>query len=281
MSKIDYSKWDELENDFEAASKQEDQLRRMANKEKYLKEREEKQRIWLEQQKKEGKDVSKYEAMHAKNQSELATNGHSLQSHKSSTSCGCGYVDPEELKRIDEERKRNPPESLEVKNVKKLKAIDAAKEHGGILFKEGNIKESLAVYERGIMICNGTYGLSDVEQEQLYHTEMLLNLNIAACHLKLEEWTSAVSACKQALQIQSKNPKAYYRLGQAYIGLGEYEQAQSNLRLALELLPSDAGIKKELDRCIVLEQKANKKAKETMMKMGQQLSKMNMAADSS
>lgn len=53
-------------------------------------------------------------------------------------SCGCGYVDPEQLKRIAAQNAKVPQLSTEQKNEKKKKAVAATREHGNQLFKEGN-----------------------------------------------------------------------------------------------------------------------------------------------
>jgi hypothetical protein len=40
------------------------------------------------------------------------------------------------------------------------------------------------VYDRGVLICNGCYGLGEEDSERLQRLEGLLDLNIAACMLK-------------------------------------------------------------------------------------------------
>jgi hypothetical protein len=114
-----------------------------------------------------------------------------------------------------EERKHELP--LEEKNRKKIAAVDATREHGKQLFAEGKYEHACAVYERvrakrerlrgavrltltrvakGVLIINGCYGMSDEEMERLGKMETLLNLNMAACKLKLKEFPRAVDLCK-------------------------------------------------------------------------------------
>ena len=48
--------------------------------------------------------------------------------------------------------------------------------------------------------------------------------NLAAVHIKLEEFGSAILDADNAIKVDPKYIKAYYRKGSAYIGLGKYKQ---------------------------------------------------------
>jgi hypothetical protein len=41
--------------------------------------------------------------------------------------------------------------------------------------------------------------------------EILLEMNMAACKLKLKQWKEAIDHCKMALQIEKQNVKAVFR----------------------------------------------------------------------
>ena len=56
-----------------------------------------------------------------------------------------------------------------------------------------------------------------------------LRLNVAACTLKLEDWTTARKACELVLASEPAHAKALYRLAQALDGAGEVKQAMSVL----------------------------------------------------
>jgi hypothetical protein len=45
--------------------------------------------------------------------------------------------------------------STDQKNVKKVAAVEATREHGNQLFKAGDLDQAYAVYERGVLIVNG------------------------------------------------------------------------------------------------------------------------------
>ena len=81
--------------------------------------------------------------------------------------CGCGYVDPEKLKkmayvlcalslalssltvcRCSADRASKPEMPLEVRNKKKLLAIEATRLDGNRLFKEKEYEQAFKIYER-------------------------------------------------------------------------------------------------------------------------------------
>ena len=54
------------------------------------------------------------------------------------------------------------------------------------------------VYAKGILIINGAYGLSDADQAKLTQLELTLDLNMAACQLKLQNYLKVIDHCKMA-----------------------------------------------------------------------------------
>ncbi len=64
----------------------------------------------------------------------------------------------------------------------------------------------------------------------------------AACHLKLSKPSEAAADCREVLERDPRNVKALFRLGQALVGLKDYEEAIKQLKQAAELEPNDKGI---------------------------------------
>ena len=73
----------------------------------------------------------------------------------------------------------------------------------------------------------------------------ILLLNIALCHLKRNNPREAVKCCKEAIEVKSDNPKAFYRLGVAQKANGELEPAKESLLKAINLSPNDQIIRSE------------------------------------
>lgn len=80
--------------------------------------------------------------------------------------------------------------------------------------------------------------LWNCEPEELEKCRFLLvaiQLNIAACYLKLENYEYAIEVCKRALDRDSSSVKAYYRLGQAYLETGEYDEGVEFVNMGLQV----------------------------------------------
>ena len=140
---------------------------------------------------------------------------------------GGGFTgDINELKKQEKEKLENSLPLPEL-NEKKIRAIYATKEDGNRLFSQEipNIQLAAQVYERGIMIINGLYGISDEKWSEISKIECSLYLNLAACYLKLKEPFKTIDYCNQALKIDKTQKKAYYRIGQAYMEMGKYKEA--------------------------------------------------------
>ena len=208
---MNYSKWEKLEQEEAEEERLEKERKRAESKARYEKSEKERKEKWLKKKLKEDPnfDLHEYEHTHGKSR------------------CGCGYADPKELKRLEAERKANAPNELTVeeKNLKKISAVEATREHGAILFKEGKYAHAYAVYERGCLIINGMIDISDETFDQMNKVEGILDVNMAACKLKLKEYQAALDSCRMALNIDEKHVKAHYRMGQAYHAMGKFAQA--------------------------------------------------------
>lgn len=81
--------------------------------------------------------------------------------------------------------------------------------------------------------------LWNCEPEELEKCRFLLvaiQLNIAACYLKLKNYEYAIEVCKRALDRDSSSVKAYYRLGQAYLETGEFDEGIKFVNMGLQVI---------------------------------------------
>jgi len=289
---MDYSKWDEMAKEVDREEEKQKEERRKNNRDRYMKEQSEKQRKWKEQKirEKKAKKRSEKKKRKAKLLAEGHAHGHGKHGHTHkdgekckghepdssgsevsdiempSRSC-CGYADPEELKKAALKKKKEPQITLEEKNKKKMKAVEATREHGNQLFGEGKYEHAFAVYERGVLIINGAYGMSDEDYDKLTKLECLLDLNMAFCQLKIKDYPKCISHCKMAINIEKENAKAYYRWGQALIEMGEYPQAREKFRKVRELEPKNTECLKQLRRIKTLIQIQKEKTKQWSQNM--------------
>ena len=112
------------------------------------------------------------------------------------------------------------------------------KQEGNDLHRQKRYDEAAAKYEKGLHVD----GISTDFSKSLHS-------NLASCYLQMGEWKKCLEQCNKVLLVESKNMKALYRRGQAYMGLDEYSNAVQDLALALNVAgPNDkAAIQNKLD----------------------------------
>ena len=70
--------------------------------------------------------------------------------------------------------------------------------------------------------------------------------NLASCYLQLKQWKECVEACNAVLESDVSNRKALYRRGQAFVALGQGDEAVRDLSRAIDLSPeSEKGVIRE------------------------------------
>ncbi|KAI8390885.1 uncharacterized protein BYT42DRAFT_610154 [Radiomyces spectabilis] len=105
--------------------------------------------------------------------------------------------------------------------------INLAREHkeqGNTLYKTESFEQAVTEYEKAYYAHKDCPTQSLEEQQACNDICVTVLTNMGACHLKKGEWGRAIDACKNALSIDSSNVKAYYRIAEACLQTGDYEQ---------------------------------------------------------
>lgn len=110
--------------------------------------------------------------------------------------------------------------------------------------KNGTIGEEYAVYlfKGSSYLMNAQYQQAIAEFREagkLKPDEPDLYYYLGVCNYQLGEYQEAVSYLKKALEIKADD-EFYYYLGVSCYSLGQYQEAIANLRRALEINPNDA-----------------------------------------
>lgn len=61
--------------------------------------------------------------------------------------------------------------------------------------------------------------------------------NLSLCYLKVEKYAMCVKECEIVLDIEPHNIKMLYRIGEAWIGLKNYDKAENYLKKGFLLDP--------------------------------------------
>lgn len=109
---------------------------------------------------------------------------------------------------------------------------------------------------------------SHIPNEEEYRTmKAELHSNLSLCQLRLGQPAKARASSTKATVMDPKSVKAWFRLGQASMQLGDFREARQAFSKVLELQPDSASARTALKQ-------VNAKAKELDTKLGQRLSKM-------
>ena len=73
-----------------------------------------------------------------------------------------------------------------------------------------------------------------------------VHLNLAACQMQYENYSSVITNCSRALEIDKGNIKGLYRRGVAYSRLKDWERAQADLNKVLSTEPGNRAAIREM-----------------------------------
>lgn len=137
---------------------------------------------------------------------------------------------------------------------------------GNRLFKEGKFELAKAKYEKVLREFNHVNPQDDEEGKVFLNTRNLLNLNVAACHLKLGECRKSIETCNKVLEANPAHVKALYRRGMAYMEVGDFEEARSDFEMMLKVdksseLDATSALKKLKQKQQDVEKKARRQFK--------------------
>lgn len=152
-----------------------------------------------------------------------------------------------ELARLSREKKEE--ETDPKSDPQRLRLAQKRREQGAALFKQECWAEAQTRFVQALSVLGQLYDTTS-EENKTKKAEIALSchLNIASCSVRLGIWRNAINNSTSALEIAPENPKAYFRRGQAYVGLKEYAEAVKDLEKASVLSKQDAMVQVELGR---------------------------------
>ncbi|XP_015689460.1 peptidyl-prolyl cis-trans isomerase CYP40-like [Oryza brachyantha] len=130
-----------------------------------------------------------------------------------------------------------------------MNAVDSAKSFGNENFKKKDFKAALKKYRKAMRYLDLCWEKEEIDEEKssaLRKTKSIILTNSSACKLKLGDLKGALLDADFALREAEGNPKAFFRQGQARMALNDIDAAVESFKHALQLEPTDGGIKREL-----------------------------------
>lgn len=151
-------------------------------------------------------------------------------------------------------------------------AAQNLKSIGTRLYKEGKLAKAFEKYSKASRFLEEFFpdSLSDEDLKTDQDLKISLYLNIAIVALRLEKNTEALEAAKNAMEVgeigDKEKAKALYRMGSAYVGLKNHEEAIGKFEEALKYAPSDSAITRGLNDAKAKLQERKKKEKAAFAK---------------
>ncbi|KAK4517053.1 GTPase activating protein (GAP) [Mucor velutinosus] len=151
--------------------------------------------------------------------------------------------------------------------TERIKAAEKKKAEGNEFFKRKATNEALFAYKKAREYIKDLWNCEPEQLEECRFLTVALNLNIAACYLQLKNYDFAIEVCKRALDRDSSSVKAYYRLGQAYLETGDYNQGIQFVKMGLQYETNNAALKSLLSTLEAKQQKYINDSKKIYKKM--------------
>lgn len=140
----------------------------------------------------------------------------------------------------------------------RFERAEKAKAEGNEFFKQNKYAKALAAYTEAI-------DLSDVEDDESLDSLDSLDAvesakvqnpslqvyyaNRAFCHIKMENFGSALMDGEKAIEAKPDFTKGYYRRGTAYLALGKNKEALKDFTSLCKLAPNDKDAREKLKHC--------------------------------
>ncbi|CAF0841518.1 unnamed protein product [Adineta ricciae] len=140
-------------------------------------------------------------------------------------------------------------ESWAMNDAEKLEQADVLKKRAAELFKDGHYRAAIKKYSTIASYLEAPNYTEEADKKKAADFKLTAQSNIALCHLKLNEYAECMRACEKALELDSKNEKCLFRLGQAQLAMSNFEDALKDFQEVIKLNPSNSAAKQSIQTC--------------------------------
>ncbi|ETW09494.1 hypothetical protein, variant [Aphanomyces invadans] len=152
----------------------------------------------------------------------------------------------------------------EMTNDELIVEANKKKDSGNRWFNDKNYPYAINCYKKALKVLEKWNTEEDFAQnESCKQLVVALGNNVANVQCKLGKYKEAKESCREVLQVDAKNMKAWYRLAQMAYQQGECSEATSYIREALEIDPTNKAIRELVP--LVKEKREQQKAKEKQL----------------
>ncbi|XP_008483447.1 peptidyl-prolyl cis-trans isomerase D [Diaphorina citri] len=140
---------------------------------------------------------------------------------------------------------KSNPETVQLNQMEDV--IRTIKNSGNEYFKLNRMHDAQRKYKKAVRYIkwyNQSQSKTQQKHFRSYYTAALLNM--AAVQLKFKAYKRAINLCDDILLMEPNNVKALFRRGRAQVSMNNFEQGLQDYEQALDLLPNDQQILKEI-----------------------------------
>ncbi|XP_077558971.1 FK506-binding protein 59kD [Haemaphysalis longicornis] len=145
----------------------------------------------------------------------------------------------------------NTKEAWEMETNEKIEQAEISKGKGTDFLKGEKYQLALAKYRRAVGLVEHEDNLQGEQKERRDAVMLALQLNMALCHLKMDDPIEAIRACDKALDIDPRSEKGFFRRGLAHFATKEYAQAQKDFEEVLKIDANNKAARNQLSICTV------------------------------
>lgn len=128
-----------------------------------------------------------------------------------------------------------------------LLLLNKLREDGALFYKKNRLKEATHRFQYALKKFPSEKSVgSDLPHFQLLKFQLLIGLS--RCKKKLKDYTTAIDAADQAIQLKPKSWEGYYVRARATSDSGRPEEALQDIEEALDMVPTNVEIRKILYR---------------------------------
>merc|ERR1719447_1084088 len=128
-----------------------------------------------------------------------------------------------------------------------LKVVESLRLDGNDAFGHNQLGRATGKYSQALRLLENAHLQNEQEEVKMKETSLKLCLNLSLCELKQMKHPRACKYARKALDIQSNNVKALWRLARALRHMGEYSEAKRRIYQASQLDPRNKDITEELN----------------------------------
>ncbi|VDM33958.1 unnamed protein product [Hydatigera taeniaeformis] len=131
----------------------------------------------------------------------------------------------------------------------KMEHLQSLKQKANEFIKARKYQIAVDMYSDLLSDCLGVPTNGYEQHAELNNFKCVLHQNKAYAFLKLKSPQECLEACKQGLDLNSRNEKCLYRKGEAYLLLGDHEEASNCFQEVLSINPKNVEAVQKLKLC--------------------------------